>query len=365
MSNVQKGCDTVVAILAGGQGSRFWPMSRSARPKQFLSINESGESLIQSTVRRVEGIVSRENVWVISNPGLVGLITEHVPGARIVCEPVARNTAPCIGLAAVHALIHSNGGDPVMVVLPADHAVKDEQRLRAALQEAIDHARRADVLVTIGIPPTHPHTGYGYIKRGARAEGSTYKVERFFEKPNLERATKYVEDGSYSWNSGMFVWRASVVLEAFKAHLPTMYDGLMEIKALIESGMTADTQERFERLFSGFESISIDFGVLEHARNCLIVAAEEFGWNDVGSWDQWAESFEADELGNLLEGDSLAIDSTRCVVRSEKRLIAAVGLTDTIIIDAGDALLVVARDHVQEVRKVVEELKRRGRHELT
>ncbi len=365
MSDVQDTGDTLVAVLAGGQGSRFWPMSRSVRPKQFLSIKESGESLIQSTVRRVEGIVSPENVWVISNPGLVSLITEHVPRARIVCEPVARNTAPCVGLAAVHALVHSRGTDPVMVVLPADHAVKDEERLRAALKEAIEHARRARVLVTIGIPPTHPHTGYGYIKRAGLVDGRTYKVQRFFEKPNMERATKYVEDGSFSWNSGMFVWRASVILDAFKAHLPAMYDGLMEIKGLIEAGITTAGQEQMHRLFSGFEAISIDFGVLEHARNCLVVAAEEFGWNDVGSWDQWAESFKTDENGNLLEGDSLVIDSTRCVVRSDKRLIAAVGLTDTIIIDAGDALLVVSRDHVQEVRKVVEELKRRGRHELT
>jgi mannose-1-phosphate guanylyltransferase len=365
VSREENTCDTVVAVLAGGQGSRFWPMSRSARPKQFLSISESGESLIQSTVRRVEGIVDSQSVWVISNPGLVGLITEHVPHARIVCEPVARNTAPCVGLAAVHALIHSGGADPVMVILPADHAVKDEQKLRAALREAIDHAGHSKVLVTIGIPPTHPHTGYGYIKRGAVIEGRTYKVQRFFEKPNVERAAKYVEDGSYSWNSGMFVWRASVVLEAFKAYLPSMYDGLMEIKGLIEAGLTPASQEQFERVFSSFESISIDFGVLEHASNCLVVDAEEFGWNDVGSWDQWAESFTADADGNLLEGDSLILDSVRCVVRSDKRLIAAVGLTDTIIIDAGDALLVVSREHVQDVRKVVEELKRRGRSELT
>jgi mannose-1-phosphate guanylyltransferase len=356
---------TVVTVLAGGQGSRFWPMSRSSRPKQFLSIKESGESLVQSTVRRVEGIVDPGSIWVVSNPGLVRLITEHVPHARIVCEPVARNTAPCVGLAALHALLDSQGGDPVMVVLPADHAVRDEEKLRSALREAIQHARHSKVLVTIGIPPTRPHTGYGYIKRGAVIDGRTYKVQRFFEKPNLERATKYVEDGSYAWNSGMFVWRASVILEAFKAFLPTMYDGLMEIKGLLEAGMTPAGQQQFEHLFAGFESISIDFGVLEHARNCLVVAAEEFGWNDVGSWDQWAESFAADAEGNLLEGDSLIIDSARCVVRADKRLIAAVGLEDTIIIDAGDALLVVSRERVQDVRKVVEELRRRGRSELT
>jgi mannose-1-phosphate guanylyltransferase len=163
----------------------------------------------------------------------------------------------------------------------------------------------------------------------------------------------------------MFVWRASVILQAFKAYLPAMYDGLMEIKGLLEGGSSRAVQERLEGIFSAFESISIDFGVLEHAQNCLVVDAEEFGWNDVGSWDQWAESFTADENGNLLEGDSLAIDSTGCVVRAEKRLIAAVGLKDVVVIDAGDALLVVSRDRVQDVRKVVEELKQRGRKDLT
>jgi len=365
VSRQQVESGTVVAVLAGGQGSRFWPMSRSARPKQFLSIKENGESLIQWTVRRVQEVVGPDNVWVISNPALVGLITEHVPRARIVCEPVARNTAPCIGLAAVHALVHSSGIDPVMVVLPADHAVRDEEKLRAAIREGVHQARTSNVLVTIGIPPTHPHTGYGYIKRGSLLAGRTYRVQRFFEKPNLERATKYVEDGTYSWNSGMFVWRASVILEAFKAYLPTMYDGLMEIKGLVEAGSTPLSDARFKEVFSSFESISIDFGVLEHAANCVVIAAEEFGWNDVGSWDQWAENFSADADGNLLEGDSLIIDSSDCVVRANKRLIAAVGLKDTIIIDAGDALLVVSREHVQDVRKVVEELKRRGRTELT
>jgi mannose-1-phosphate guanylyltransferase len=163
----------------------------------------------------------------------------------------------------------------------------------------------------------------------------------------------------------MFAWRASVVLEAFKSFLPAMYAGLMEIKEILTAGATQAGQERLEAIFSSFEAISIDFGVLEHAQNCLVVDAEEFGWNDVGSWDQWAESFKADENGNLLEGDSLVIDSTGCVVRAEKRLIAAVGLKDVVIIDAGDALLVVSRDHVQDVRKVVDELKLRGRKDLT
>lgn len=355
----------LATVLAGGQGSRFWPMSRASRPKQFLSISESGESLIQATVRRIRPLVSDDQVWVLANPELLPLILEHVPQAKVICEPVARNTAACIGLAAVHALIEYPGVDPVMIVLPADHAIRDEGALREALQEAAEVAFKEDALVTIGIPPTHPHTGYGYIKRGpvlaSRTGGRTHRVERFFEKPNLDRARKYVESGDFSWNSGMFVWRASVILNGFKAYLPAMYEALLEIKRLIVAGEPVD---KINELFSEFESISIDFGVLEHARNCLVVNAQEFGWNDVGSWDQWAENFAADADGNLIKGDAVVIDSQRCVLKSETRLLAAVGLKDVIIIDTGDALLVVGRDSVQDVRKVVQELKSRRRLDL-
>jgi mannose-1-phosphate guanylyltransferase len=357
------GTKTLVVILAGGQGSRFWPLSRSAKPKQFLSINENGESLIQSTVRRIEPLVGSEDIRVIAHSGLHQLIQEHVPSVKIIREPSARNTAACIGLAAVHAVVESPQVDPVMVVLPADHAVKDETRLREALAEAVRNAAEQEVLVTIGIPPTTPHTGYGYIKRGALLSGRAFRVERFFEKPSLERAEKYLEEGGFSWNSGMFVWRAGVILSAFKEYLPEMHAGLMKIKALLEGGVP-DDDPRVGEIFSSLESTSIDFGVLEHARTCVVIEAQEFGWNDVGSWDQWAENFSTDADGNLIRGDAVVIDSTGCVVRSEGRLVAAVGLKDVVVIDAGDALLVVARDSVQEVRKVVEELKRRGRKDL-
>lgn len=356
--------DARVIVLAGGHGSRFWPLSRCRMPKQFLSVSESGESLIQATVRRVEPLVGRSNVHVVANAGLRGLIAEHVPGIDLIVEPEAKNTAACIGLTAVASMVGADGVDPVLVVLPADHAVKDEARLRETLAEGIAHAKESDVLVTVGIPPTHPHTGYGYIKRGDVVSGRTYRVDRFYEKPNLQRAEKYIEQGGYSWNSGMFIWRASVILEAFREHLPAMYAGLIEIRDELRAGASPETSERIQKIFSDFESISIDFGVLEHVRNCLVIDAQPFGWNDVGSWDQWAENFTADEDGNLIKGDAIAIDSHRCVVRTHSRLIAAVGLKDVVIIDSGDALLVVSREHVQDVRKVVGELKRRGRTEL-
>ncbi len=350
-------------VLAGGQGTRFWPVSRSSLPKQFLSIGENGESLIQATVRRIEPVVGRDGVRVVANDGLRALVEEHVPHATFISEPEAKNTAACIGLAAVYLLSESQEEDPVLIVLPADHSIKDEEALRRTLREAIEHARADDVLVTIGITPTHAHTGYGYIKQGKKVSGRTHHVERFFEKPNLDRAQKYLESGDYTWNSGMFVWRASSILAAFKAYLPSMYQGLMAIKELLASGSGCNSSE-ISRIFNSFESISIDFGVLEHARNSLVVSAERFGWNDVGSWDQWADSFQPDAHGNLIKGDAVVIDSEGCVVKSDKRLVAAVGLKDVVVIDAGDAVLVVSREHVQDVRKVVDELKRRGRTEL-
>jgi mannose-1-phosphate guanylyltransferase len=355
--------DAHVVILAGGSGSRFWPLSRTSMPKQFLSMGESSESLIQATARRMVPVVGEAAISVVAGARLVPLIREHVPFARIVVEPEARNTAACIGLAAAAALASGQGADPVLIFLPADHAVSNEAGLQNAIRQGIEVARSSDSLVTIGIPPTHPHTGYGYIKRGKRVSGRAYQVARFYEKPNLERAEKYLEQGGYYWNSGMFVWRASVILSAFEEHLPDMYSGLTEIRAKLEAGSSTESPE-VANVFSRFESISIDFGVLEHARNCVVIDAEPFGWNDVGSWDQWAESFKADHDGNLVRGDAVVIDSTGCVVRSQNRLIAAVGLKDVIIIDSGDAVLVVAREHVQDVRKVVSELKERGRLEL-
>lgn len=353
--------DARVVIMAGGSGSRFWPLSRASMPKQFLALGGSGESLIQATARRMVPVVGEENIHVVANGSFVPLIKEHVPYARIIIEPEARNTAACIGLSAVAAMVDAKGGDPVLVMLPADHTVADEHGLQEAIRQAIELARADDYLVTIAIPPTLPHTGYGYIKRGGLISGQAYHVDRFYEKPNLQRAEKYLEEGGYGWNSGMFAWRAHAILAAFKAHLPALYGGLMQIAERWKTqGTTADISD----IFASFESISIDFGVLEHAKNCAVIDARPFGWSDVGSWDQWAESFERDSQGNLIHGDAVVIDSTDCVVKSQGKMIATVGLKNVIVIDSGDALLVVHRDHVQDVRKVVSELKRKGRGDL-
>ena len=348
-----------VVILAEGQGSRFWPISRKKKPKQFLSISSCGESLIQATARRIRSISGEDRLWIITNDLHKDLIESSISGAKIVCEPVGRNTAASIGLAAV--CLQKINPQAVMLVLPADHAVSDEKLFQETVMKALQTAGNQESLVTIGIAPTFAHTGYGYIKRGNKISTDIYAVNRFFEKPNLERANKYIESGEFYWNSGMFAWSVKAILQAIQDHLPEMHKGLLKIGESI--GDKNETQVMRE-VFPTLESISVDFGILEHAKNCLVVKASDFGWNDVGSWDAWSEHFEKDRDGNLLHGDVMALASKNCVIHSEKRLAAVIGADNLIVIDAGDALLVCPREHVQDVRKVVEELQKQGRDKL-
>ena len=348
-----------IVILAGGQGARFWPLSRMKRPKQFLSISKSGESLIQATVRRVEPLAGKENIVIVTNILHEPLIREHVPFAKILSEPTARNTAAAIGLTAIH--LAKEDPKTVMVNLPADHAVQSEEKLRETLSEAIQVASSNDFLVTVGIEPSRPDTAYGYIQRGDTVSGNCYRVKRFFEKPNLERAKKYLDAEDFYWNSGMFVWRADVFLQALEEFLPDMYSQLMRIAPVIGSDRE---QSVTEEIFEEIQGVSVDFGIMEHARNCVVVEARPFGWNDVGSWDAWAEHFEKDSDGNLLHGDALALESERNVLYSHDRLIAVVGAKDLVVIDSGDAVMVCPREKVQDVRKIVQELKKRERKDL-
>ena len=347
-----------IVIMAGGQGSRFWPISRMEKPKQFLSISSDGESLIQATARRVSQL-STEPPLIVTNVAHETLARQHVPGAELLLEPVGKNTAASIGFAAI--ALRKQGIDPVMVVLPADHSVVNESLLRESLQSAIDLATKHEVMVTIGVKPTYPNTGYGYIKRGVPIDGNGFLVRRFFEKPNVERAIEYCKSPDFFWNSGMFVWRASVVLEAIEEYMPQLYEQLLTIELSLGTSLEKAT---IEKAFSEIESVSIDFGVLELARNCAVVAAKDFGWNDVGSWDAWAEHFSKDTDDNLLHGDAVAIDSSRSVVYSTGKFIALVGVEDLVVIDSGDAVLICPRSRVQDVKKVVEHLKTSERAEL-
>lgn len=360
MSKGANSYETQVVVLAGGQGTRFWPISRQRRPKQFLSISSSGESLIQATVKRCGELMDdTQKPLIVTHKLHRELVVEHVPEAEILSEPVGRNTAASIGIAAMH--LRKRGGDPVMVVLPADHAIQNEERFNEIMKAAVKLAAEHELLVTIGIEPLFPNTGYGYIKRGVPLNGTGFMVRRFYEKPNLERAVEYCKSGEFYWNSGMFAWRTSVILESIEEHMPQLYNGLEEYERAIG---TKSEAEVLEKVFGEIENISIDFGVLELARNCAVVPAPDLAWNDVGSWDAWAEHFSKDKEGNLLHGDALAIDSSNCVVYSANRFMVVLGAEEMVVIDSGDAVLVCPRKRVQDVKKVVDLLRTEGRENL-
>lgn len=287
------------------------------------------------------------------------MVTEHVPEATLICEPIAKNTAASIGLAALE--IRRSDPKRVMVVLPADHFIRDEPGLLASLEQAAALAATGNLLVALGITPTDPNTAYGYIKRGTVIENNSYRVQRFFEKPSQERALKYIDSGDFYWNSGMFAWSAESYLSAVKEHMPELYQALQTIDQAFGGD---DYQEILCRVLTKLDSISVDFGILEHSKECAMVATGAIGWTDVGSWDAWADRFSKDAQGNLLHGDAAAIDSKNCVVYSKNRLIAVLGCEDVVVIDSKDALLVCPRSKVQDVRKVVDELKERGRDDL-
>lgn len=347
-----------VVILAGGAGTRFWPLSRASHPKQFLSITPSGESLIQATVRRIKPLITNGHLWIVTNEQQVEHVKKHVPDANVITEPYSRNTAASIALAT--SRICSLDKEAVVVTLAADHAVQNEDVLRQAIQRAAEVASEKQFLVTIGIEPTTPNTAYGYIQKGDEILSKVFKVNRFYEKPNLDRAKQYLSSNQYLWNSSMFAWRVDTITSAFKEFMPELYGMINDLQTV----KGTEYEDRLKKIFEGLESISIDFGVMEHAKNCVVIPGEKIGWSDVGSWDAWADLFTRGDNGNLENGDTLLIDSKDCVVYSKNKLTAVIGLEDVIVINSDDALLVVPRDRVQDVKKVVEELGNRKRKDL-
>lgn len=347
-------------IMAGGKGERFWPKSRTSHPKQFLSLTDDGETMIQKTVKRISPIVQAEDVFIVTNSEYRNLVREQlpdIPQENILAEPYARNTAPCIAFAA--AVIKKKYGNAVMLVLPSDHLIKYENIYTRTLCNAIVKATEDNNLVTIGITPSYAETGYGYINFGEES-GNAYKVERFVEKPDLRTAKKYLSSGKYLWNSGMFVWQVSAIEECFRQFMPEVYSGAEKIG---EAFGTENFEAVLESEYSAFPSESIDFGIMEKASDIYTIPAS-FGWDDVGNWLAVERINDTDDHHNYIEGDVITENCERTTICGGKRLVAAVGVEDIIIVDTDDAVLVCSKNSTQDVKKIIARLKKDNRTEL-
>ncbi|HIX24458.1 MAG TPA: NTP transferase domain-containing protein [Candidatus Lachnoclostridium avicola] len=347
--------NTTALIMAGGRGERFWPRSRKNLPKQFLSLTDDGKTMIQLTVERILPLVKMEDIYIATNKNYRELVRSQLPGIpeeNILCEPVGRNTAPCIGLGAAH--IGKKYENALMLVLPSDHLIKFNNMFLSSLREACRVAMEDDNLVTLGITPTYPETGYGYIKfNPQKTLGGAYQVERFVEKPTLEVAKEYLETEEYLWNSGMFIWKLSSIWKNMEKYMPETYAGLQRIGAAIG---TPEEEAVLEQEFAALPSVSIDYGIMEKAQHIYTIPGT-FGWDDVGSWLAVERIKKTNEDGNVVNGNVITIDTHNCIVQGTNKLIAAVGLRDLIIVDTEDAILICEKHRAGDIRKVTENLK--------
>lgn len=348
-------------IMAGGVGTRFWPRSKEKKPKQLIRI--AGENtMIQDTVKRLEGLIDAKNVFVITNKVQKLRVKEllpHIPPENIIDEPFGKNTAACIGLASV--LVKSKNPDAVTITLPSDHLIKDEEEFRKCLLGAAEFAYKSKGLVTIGITPTRPETGYGYIQFDEKGiDKNIYKVLTFAEKPNLSTARQFLESGDFLWNSGIFIWRVDSILNEIKQHLPDLYDGLEKIE---ESIGTNDFERQLVHVYGQLKSISIDYGVMEKSKEVFLTKAD-FYWNDVGNWEAVYEISPKNDEGNAIVGDVYTENTFDSYIFSPRKFSAVIGVANLIIINTNEALLVCHRNNVQDVRQVVDHLKLNKRTEL-
>jgi mannose-1-phosphate guanylyltransferase len=351
--------EAYAVILCGGRGERFWPKSRRANPKQFIRLF-GDRSLTQATSDRIAGLCPPERQLFIAGEDFRRTMQSQMKGTRaqFVYEPVGRNTAPAVGLAAVY--VARRDAEGIMVVLPADHLIEDRREFLRDVGLAVQLARRG-LLVTFGIPPDRPDTGYGYVQMGeeiVRYTGgkplAAYKVQAFREKPDAATARKYVRAGNYAWNSGMFVWRADVILEAFREFVPGFH---AELEKFAKTIGTRQEQAALGRLYAGTESISIDYAVMEKARNVAAVRAT-FDWDDVGSWLALARHLEHDAARNVANGLFVARNSRGCIVDTDEGIVAALGVENLVIVRSGDAVLVARRDDLDGIKGLLAEIGR-------
>ena len=347
-----------VAIMAGGIGSRFWPMSRVAYPKQFLDILNTGKTLLQETHNRFKKFIPQENIFIVTSEEYVSIVKEQIPGfpsKNIVAEPSRKNTAPCIAYISYKLRELNNKG--VLICAPSDHLIFDETGFTKVCLEAMSFVSDHKALITLGIKPSHPNTGYGYIQFDQQpASDNVYKVKTFTEKPDHELAKTFVSSGEFLWNAGIFVWEVNSIIKAFENHLP-------EIAEVFEAEKnhfnTKKEKESIDRIYPQCTNISIDYGIMEKANNVYIIPSS-FGWSDLGTWNSAHDNMEKDYLGNAVAGNNvMVIDATRNMVHvPNNKLVLLQGMDDYIIVDTNDVLLICKKEKEQEIKQYLAEVKR-------
>lgn len=358
-------------IMAGGVGSRFWPKGTSKIPKQYLKMENDSGSMIQQTFRRLEGLVPVTNIFVVTNISYKNITKKHlpkIPDGNIICEPFGRNTAPCIGLTCVFIKQFNPKG--TVLVVPSDHIIGDEEEFRRVAKCGLKFAEENGGIVTLGIKPVEPETGYGYIQydidkvnevkflngNNGETTDKVYKVKTFAEKPNLETAKAFIESGDFLWNSGMFIFRVDTMLGEIKKSLPDIHHALIKLEKKVLSN---DFPKTLELVYSQIKGISIDYGVMEKSQQVYTIPSN-FDWSDVGSWDEYYNIRDKDSEGNAKQGMSVLIDSKNCLIINDQRISALVGVEDLLVIDTDNGLLICKRGRSQNVKEVVDYLRRKG-----
>ncbi|MGG3284311.1 mannose-1-phosphate guanylyltransferase [Paenibacillus solani] len=344
-------------IMAGGKGERFWPKSRTNLPKQFLNIS-GNKSMIQQSISRLEKLTDISRIFIVTNELYAELLKAqipHLPPENIIIEPVGRNTAPCIGLASI--VIEERYPDSTMVVIPSDHIIENEEGFVTILKTAAEVAQQNNNLVTLGVEPTYPETGYGYIEstnQYTEVNGlPVHKVNKFVEKPDAETAQSYVNAGNFYWNSGIFVWKIKTIRNYIQELMPDMHDILETMKAAFE---LIDREEIIKSEFVKMPDQSIDYGIMEKVNNIYVIPCV-LGWNDVGSWTALERINDLDENGNVIKGNILNLDTKRCIIESNGKLVATLGIEDLIIVDTEDVTLICTKEKAQEVKLLLKELR--------
>ncbi len=349
-------------IMAGGGGTRFWPLSRQNVPKQLLNLS-GNDSMINETIKRFGDIIPNESIYIVTSKAqekpLKEIVADTIPQKNILYEPVGRNTAPCILYAAM--VLKRRYGEGIMCVFPSDHYIDHVAQFNSTLLHCMDLAEKTDGLITIGIRPKYAATGYGYIKFIDRENYSGgLKVEEFVEKPEFKTAEEYLRTGNYLWNSGMFIWRISSIISNFQRFLPRLYE---KMHLIVDAIDTPEEQDLLETIYPQLQSISIDYGIMERSDDVYVVPGD-FGWNDVGSWDALGSIFAPDNDGNIIKADHVGVDSKNCIIYGDGKLISTIGLEGMIVVNTDDALLICPKSKAQDVKKIVDKLRESNRNEL-